>query len=128
MGVKMETKKILIVDDQKDITFILSTLLKFHKLEVLTLNNSSDAVEKIESENFVLAVLDYMMPGKTGIDVAKEIRQNPKIQSIQLVLYTVKNLTKEELAVLKQLDVIYIKKPMPPNDFVKKIVELIGNK
>lgn len=123
----MNNKKILIIDDQKDITFILSTLLKFHKLDVVAINDPANALSTIESNDFKLVILDYMMPGKTGIEIAHELRNNPKYQKLKLLLYTVKNLSSDELEILKDLNVIYLRKPMPPNDLVKKITEIIWN-
>jgi len=73
----MTKKHILIVDDAKDILFLLQLSLKKlgSDFEVSTAMDGPAALEKIRQEKFALVLADYMMPGMTGIDLAREIRQ-----------------------------------------------------
>ena len=66
--------KILLVDDDKKLVMILKSLLTEEHHEVETCSNGREAVEKTKTQNFDLVITDLMMPGMSGIEVLKEIR------------------------------------------------------
>ncbi|MFH1489772.1 MAG: response regulator [Pseudomonadota bacterium] len=70
----MMNLKILIVDDDKKLLTILKSLLTEESHEVETCVNGREAVEKAKTQNFDLVITDLMMPGMSGIEVLKEIR------------------------------------------------------
>ena len=73
----MRAKRILIVDDDEDIRRLLELSLRRlgPEYEIVTAQNSVAALALIEKENFDLVVTDYMMPGMTGIDLARAVRR-----------------------------------------------------
>jgi CheY-like chemotaxis protein/predicted regulator of Ras-like GTPase activity (Roadblock/LC7/MglB family) len=86
----MSQKRILIVDDDKDILRMLEYSLK--KLgpdyKVMTVRDTITALNQIEEEPVDLVVVDYMMPGITGIDLARAVRQiSPETQVVVMTAY-----------------------------------------
>ncbi len=86
----MARKRIMIVDDDKDILRMLEYSLK--KLgpdyQIVTVGDTVTALNQIEAQSFDLVVADYMMPGITGIDLARAVRQiSPDTQVVVMTAY-----------------------------------------
>lgn len=86
-------KKVLVVDDTKNIKLLLTTCLEFSGYEVLTASNGTEALELLKSEKFDLILLDIKMPEISGTEVLRRMRgvgiETPVI--IMTAFGTVKN-------------------------------------
>ena len=84
-------KKILIVDDEEDITNLTEKFLQLEKYETITCNNGYDALDIVEEkhEDIALILLDIMLPGKSGYEILTEIKS--RYPKILIVLFSVKN-------------------------------------
>lgn len=67
--------KTLIVDDDKKLLSVLTSLLREEKHDVTACNNGLDAIHKCREEKFDLLITDLMMPGASGLEVLKETRK-----------------------------------------------------
>jgi CheY-like chemotaxis protein len=86
----MRKKRVLIVDDAKDILFLLTHSVKRlgPEYEVSTAVDGAVAIDKLQQEDFDLVITDYMMPGMTGLQLAEEVsRISPKTQVILMTAY-----------------------------------------
>jgi CheY-like chemotaxis protein len=86
----MSKKHVLIVDDAKDIVFLLMHSLKRlgPEYEVTTANDGAAALEQIQKQKFDLVITDYMMPGMTGIDLAQVVRKvSPDTQVVLMTAH-----------------------------------------
>lgn len=117
-------KKILVIDDQEDITLSVQTILQ-SKYEVVCINDGEDAVSKIDSERFDLILLDIMMPGVDGWTVLDHIRNksNPNQTTKVLILSALtdqfsKNKAQEQTSG-------YIEKPLDNNELLNKVAQFI---
>jgi CheY-like chemotaxis protein len=72
-------KKILIVDDDPDTLEFLSTVLTDNGCETITAGDGDKAIEMARVEKPDLITLDMWMPGKTGVDVFVELRNDPEL-------------------------------------------------
>ena len=84
-------KKILIVDDEEDITNLTEKFLQLEKYETITCSNGYDALDIVEEkhDDIALILLDIMPPGKSGYEILTEIKS--KYPKILVVLFSVKN-------------------------------------
>ena len=123
----MEKTKILVLDDERDLTFMLGTVLQFNKYEVTTTEVPCDAMEKLKQNNFDLLITDLKMEGMSGMEVIDAVRKDPKFQSLKIIMLTSCDLSEEELKKLSKLNVTYMKKPFLPNEIVQKISNLFEN-
>jgi CheY-like chemotaxis protein len=67
--------KILIVDDDPDFIFILDRVLGSAGYDVISAGSGTECLEKVQSENPDLVILDIMMPDMNGWDVCKKIKE-----------------------------------------------------
>ena len=67
--------KILLVDDDVDLTELLSELLSLEGFDIHTVHNGQDALTELEIQNYDLILLDVMMPILNGIETLKQVRQ-----------------------------------------------------
>lgn len=85
----METKKILIVDDDIDVITIIETILKKEGYEVISANDKKEGMKKIRESKPDLAMLDVMMTTHyEGFELAKEITDDPELKKIPVLMQT----------------------------------------
>jgi DNA-binding response OmpR family regulator len=110
-------KKVMVVDDEEDIRLTVSQILELGGYEVIPAETGLDCLEKLEREKPDLVILDIMMPGISGWDVAARIKTNEDWSSIPIVFLTAKGddmsvgmggLTSEEY-IVKPFDVKKLK-------------------
>ena len=75
-------RKILIVDDDKDLALITSDTLESYGYEVKSLSGIEDTYEVLMKERFDLILLDINLPDGTGFEVCKELRKMSKVPVI----------------------------------------------
>ncbi|BAZ39363.1 response regulator receiver sensor signal transduction histidine kinase [Calothrix sp. NIES-4101] len=81
-------KHILIVDDILDNCWMLQTFLEMEGYKVKIAKDGYEALDAIASHPPALVLLDMMMPGITGLEVAARIRENRKLPFIPIVMLT----------------------------------------
>ena len=84
-------KKIMIVDDEEDVRTSVSQILEVSGHEVIEAENGKDCLNKLNKDTPDLVLLDIMMPGMSGWDVAARIKENPKWNNIPIVFLTAKS-------------------------------------
>lgn len=117
-----QLKKILVVDDEPDINTIAKLSLEtFGKYSVDTCHSGVAALEKAETVQPQLILMDIMMPQLDGPETLRRLRANPKTKSIPVVFVTAKILHREtqQYKTLGALDVIA--KPFDPMGLADKV-------
>lgn len=116
--------KILMADDEANITNMAGAILCDAGYDVITAPNGIDAFEKAVSEKPDLIILDWNMPGMNGIEVCRKIRGTKGICSIPIVFLTGREEEKEILEGLRSGAEDYITKPFNITDFKNRIDEI----
>ncbi|GAQ94232.1 two-component system, chemotaxis family, response regulator CheY [Thermodesulfovibrio aggregans] len=80
--------KILVVDDDKTTRKMISLILKSKGYEVVTAENGLEALQKLGIDKINLILTDMNMPYMDGIEFTKQVRSNPEIASIPIVMIT----------------------------------------
>ena len=83
-----EQKKILIVDDEPDVVAYLEMLLKDHGYETVSAGNGEDGLEQLRSQRPDLVTLDISMPRTSGVRFYKEVKSDPDLASVPIVIVT----------------------------------------
>lgn len=119
---------ILVVDDDPEIVTMLSTRLTKRGYKVSTAADGHRALELAKREKPELVLLDVMMPGKSGWEVARALKQDPVTQGIKIVMVTaIGEQVNEITSPLYGADA-YIDKPFEFERLEKVIAELLTEK
>ncbi|MFA5775511.1 MAG: response regulator [Ilumatobacteraceae bacterium] len=125
-----ETKKpvIVVADDDRDICELIKLQLSRNGFEVFITDNGQTALDLIVKHEPAIALLDIMMPKLSGLEVARQIRGNPKLATVSIMLISARSSGRIE----SDLDDIgisdYISKPFSPQELVQRINEVISKK
>ncbi len=83
------TAKVLIIDDDPDLTLTTSTILEAHGYQAISASTGSEGFEKARNEKPDLILLDVMIEDAgAGLDTAKKLRDDPKTSQIPVILLT----------------------------------------
>ena len=116
-------KHILIVDDDDRIRDLLKDYLSENNYIVSTAENADQAKEKLEYLKFDIIILDVMMPGQNGYELAKEIKKQIKVP---VVLLTAKGEVENRIKGLELGADDYISKPFEPKELLLRIKNIIN--
>ena len=119
------SKKIMIVDDEPDVRMSVGQMLEVSGYTVIEAENGTDCLNKLEEKIPDLVLLDIMMPGMNGWDVAAKIKEKPEWSNIPIVFLTAKG---DEMSIgighLASED--YIVKPFDIVDLKRRIEKIVG--
>jgi two-component system alkaline phosphatase synthesis response regulator PhoP len=124
-------KKILVIDDDPDLVEATSMILKSRHYDVIAAYGGVEGLEKARSENPDLIVLDVMMPDKDGYTVCKELKADPALNAIPVLLLTavVSHISttrfSHQMGMETEAD-DYMDKPVDPAELVKRIEVLLS--
>lgn len=119
----MNTKPILIVDDEPIVRESIRDWLEDAGYQVMTAESGEEALEMVEKQDFSIMVLDVRLPGKTGVTVLKEVKsKRPSIKSIIITAYPS---TGSENEAMKLGAVDYLIKPIAPDELERLIRETL---
>jgi two-component system phosphate regulon response regulator PhoB len=85
---KKSSARILVVDDDPDLRDVVSAMLEAVGLHVETAKSAEEALARVKDSAFDLLVLDWMLPGKSGLDLCREIRLLPKLGHMPVLFLT----------------------------------------
>ncbi len=119
-------KKILIVDDDPDFVNAVKMILESKHYEVATAYGGTEGLEKARTEKPDLIVLDVMMPDKDGYVVCKEMKADPQLRPIPVILLTavVSHISTtrytQQMGLETEAD-DFINKPLEPKELVERV-------
>ncbi len=121
----MFKKKILIIDDDPNITELTKVLLESHNYKVLTVCDGVSGLQEAKKHKPRLIILDIMMPNVDGISICKSLKSDKKTKNIPVIILTVKWLDEDQKRALNAGASCYITKPFETNELLKKIREIL---
>jgi two-component system response regulator AtoC len=101
--------RILVVDDEKNITFVVQAMLERAGFEVIVLNESAEAVDVISTEDLDLVITDLYMPGPGGIEILAYCQKHHN--QLPVVIITAYGTIESAVGALKKGAFDYITKP-----------------
>ncbi|MBN2016619.1 MAG: response regulator [Candidatus Cloacimonetes bacterium] len=118
----MEEKKVLIVDDEKNIRMTLSQTLTGQGLITETAMNGEEALTKMDESKYDIIFLDLKMPGIHGLDVLKEISKSGS--RIVTVIITAHGTIDSAVEAMKLGAIDFIQKPFTPDE-IREVINTI---
>ena len=110
--------KILIIDDEKEITELIEAFLKNESYQVYKAHSSNEAIRIIESESLDLAIIDIMLPDGNGFDLCKLIREK---YTYPIIMLTSKTEGVDRITGLSLGADDYVTKPFLPVELVARV-------
>jgi two-component system phosphate regulon response regulator PhoB len=118
---RMSGNTILVVEDESDIREMLSFSLERAGYSVLEAASAEEGLRRLEGPLPDLVIIDWMLPGMSGLDLARRLRRDDLTAELPLIMLTAKS---EEPDKLRSYDVgidDYVTKPFSPRELVARI-------
>lgn len=121
----MAKKKILLVDDEKDLVETIKFRLEANDYDVIIAYDGQEALDKARKEKPDLVILDLMLPKIDGYKVCRMLKFDEKYKKIPIVLFTARAQESDQKMGKEVGADAYITKPFEPKALLDKIKELI---
>jgi DNA-binding NtrC family response regulator len=108
--------RVLVVDDEKNICLIVSAMLKEEGHDAQSVNSTEEALEVLATESFDLVVTDLALPGQSGLDLLKQIKETHK--DTQVVMMTAYATVKTAVEAMRLGAFHYVTKPFDNEEFL----------
>ncbi|MFQ5781581.1 MAG: PleD family two-component system response regulator [Nitrosopumilus sp.] len=123
---KEETKslQVLIIDDNEQITKMLSTFLELKEHKCTIANEGKEGLDLIKENKHDVILLDLAMPEFDGYAVIKDLEENNMLRDHKIIVFTASTITQEELDGLVDRGITsYILKPIDIDVLLSKLIE-----
>ena len=119
------TKRLLIVDDEETLTYSLyqSFILSKNDYEVVTACNGEEAIDKIQDNPFDLIITDICMPGISGFDVLKKVKE--EYPDTEVMIMTAYGSSDYKEKALRDGARYYIEKSFEIKEFKKLVIDIL---
>ena len=117
--------KILIIEDEIAVREMLTFTLKNNGFETFEAGNSEEALNIVSKNNINLILLDWMLPGKAGIDIARSLRSSIQTKELPIIMLTAKSEESDKIMGLESGADDYITKPFSPKELLARIKALL---
>lgn len=122
---QVETKavpaRILVVEDERDIAALVAYHLTKEGYRVRTAEGGQEAIEAAATERPDLMVLDLMLPGYSGYDVLAEMRRQPSLSDVPVIILTARREEADRVRGLELGADDYLTKPFSPRELVLRV-------
>lgn len=115
------TQRVLVVDDEPDITALVAYHLARAGFRVSTVANGNDALAAAADERPDVIVLDLMLPGISGLDVLQELRNRPATRDAGIIVLTARREESDRIRGLTLGADDYLVKPFSPQELVLRV-------
>lgn len=113
--------RVLIIEDDKDIAELVEYNLKAENFQVETSHNGQAGLERALQSLPDLIVLDLMLPDLGGLEICKQLKNNPKAKSIPILMLTAKGEEVDRIVGFELGADDYLTKPFSPRELVLRI-------
>ncbi len=120
-----EAPLVLVADDEEDIRSLVSVRLKRAGYDVITAADGEEALLLVAARLPDLVVLDMMMPKATGLEVARNMREQAATKDIPIILLTARAQEADVVSGFEAGADDYMKKPFSPQDLQARVQALL---
>ena len=120
--------RVLVVDDDDPIRNMVLRLLQFSgaELEASGCEDGPSALAQLAREDFDLLVIDYTMPGMSGVEVIQQLRGSERNAAIPVIMLTARSENHHLIESLEGGASYFVAKPFEPQDFLNTVGEALG--
>ena len=118
--------RILAVDDEPNIVRLIQVNLERHGYQVETASNGAQALVKLRANRPDLLVSDVMMPEMDGFELLKNVRADPSLADLPVIMLTAKTQDKDLLEGYARGTDMYLTKPFNPQELLQFVKRLLS--
>jgi two-component system cell cycle response regulator len=118
-------KTIMVVDDEKDIVYLLRMILEKNGYDVTEAYSGEECLERLKDNQPDLIVLDVMMPGIDGWETCRRIKANPDTRFIPVIILSVKSQLEDRIKSDEAGAIEHFSKPIEDTGLLKAIEALL---
>jgi len=119
-------KTVLLIEDEPNIIEAISFILSRDGWTVFSHSNGADALDAVARRNPDVVILDVMLPGKTGLEVLKDLRENADTAGLPVLMLTARGQAKDREQAEKMGASLYMTKPFSNSEVLEKVKELVA--
>ena len=117
--------KILVVEDDRSISDLISLHLKKNNYEYLVVHNGEDALSHLDNFMPDFIILDWMIPGLSGLEVLRRIRNKQEYKNLPILMLTAKNSEQDKIISFESGLDDYITKPFLPSELIARVKAIL---
>ena len=122
----IQKRKILIVEDEKDLVRLISFHMTAAGYDVVSANNGAEALETCETVKPALIILDILLPKIDGWEVCRRLRQNPQTSRIPVIMLSALSEVSDKLKGFNLGADDYVTKPFSPRELVVRVKRVLS--
>ena len=117
--------KILVVEDDKSFSDLITLHLKKNDFEYLVVHNGEDALSHLDNFMPDFIILDWMIPGLSGLEVLRRIRNKQEYKNLPILMLTAKNSEQDKIISFESGLDDYITKPFLPSELIARVKAIL---
>ncbi len=121
----MSGQKILVVEDEPDIRKLVHYNLAQERFKVIEAEDGEKALKSVQREKPHLIVLDLMLPGLSGLELCRNLRERPETSQIPILMLTAKAGEADRIVGLEMGADDYLTKPFSPRELVARVKAIL---
>ena len=122
----MSPKTVLIIEDEEDAADMFAEMMRVSGYRVLKTSSSTPALTMMTSEKPDVVILDIMMPEISGLDILRQMRQDPALASIPVVVVSAKSMPADIKIGMEAGASMYLTKPVGFSELKEAIERVLG--
>lgn len=114
-------KRILIIEDEKEIADLIAYTLQKENFQVDIALNGNEALNKLKDNTYDLLILDLMLPYVQGLEICKFVRSNPAMKNAGIIIVTARAEEFDRIIGLEMGADDYVTKPFSPRELMARV-------
>jgi DNA-binding response OmpR family regulator len=120
-------KTVLIIEDEADAAELFAEMMRVSGFRVLKTTSSTPALSLISTEKPDIVILDIMMPEVSGLDILRQVRQEPALASTPVIVVSAKSMPADIRIGMEAGASIYLTKPVGFLELKEAVEQALGN-
>jgi len=123
----MNEKTVLIIEDEEDAAELFAEMMRVSGYRVLTTSKSAPAIAMMTTEKPDIILLDIMMPEISGLDILRQMRRDPALANIPVIVVTAKSMPSDIKNGMEAGASTYLTKPVGYLELKEAVERILAN-